>query len=75
MFSIDNIPYESALLSNDKSYESYLNGMIEELNRAVGKGADVVFEGPMESRIFLDFLQEALRRYYINKLEKTENNS
>ena len=75
MFTIDNIPYESALLGNDQSYESYLNGMIEELNRAVGKGADVVFEGPMESRIFLDFLHEALRRYYINKLEKTENNS
>ena len=75
MFSIDNIPYESALLGNDDSYESYLNGMIEELNRAVGKGADVIFEGPMESRIFLDFLHESLRRYYVNKLEKRENNS
>lgn len=75
MFSIDNIPYESALLSNDQSYESYLNGMIEALNRAVGRGSDIIIEGPMESRIFLDFLHEALRRYYINKLEKTENNS
>lgn len=72
MFSIDNIPYESALLSNDQSYESYLNGMIEALNRAVGRGSDIMIEGPMESRIFLDFLHEALRRYYINKLEKTE---
>lgn len=72
MFSIDNIPYESALLSNDQSYESYLNGMIEALNRAVGRGSDIIIEGPMESRIFLDFLHEALRRYYINKLEKTE---
>lgn len=70
MFSIDNIPYESALLSNDQSYESYLNGMIESLNRAVGRGSDIIIEGPMESRIFLDFLHEALRRYYINKLEK-----
>lgn len=70
MFNIDNIPHESALLSKDESYESYLNGMIEALSSPIGKGAEVIIEGPMESRIFLDFLHEALRRYYVNKIEK-----
>ena len=70
MFNINNIPHESALLGNDESYESYLNGMIEELSRGIGKGMDVTIEGPVESRIFLDFLHEALRRFYVNKIEK-----
>ena len=64
------IPFESAIMGNDKAYKSYLIGMINELNNSIGKGYDVIIPGPMESRIFLDFLNEALRRFYENDTKK-----
>lgn len=60
------VPPMSAIMGDDKAYKSYLMGMINELHQMVGKGYDIVIPAPMDTRIFLDFLNEALRRFYEN---------
>lgn len=64
------VPPMSAIMGDDKAYKSYLIGMINELHDSIGKGYDVIIPSPMESRIFLDFLNESLRRFYENDAKK-----
>lgn len=58
---------QSAVMGSDIAYESYIKGMIEIVERPTGKGHDINIPGPIESRYFLDFLYEALRRQELYK--------
>lgn len=60
------IPQSVVMGSND-AYESYIKGMIEIVEVPTGKGHDINIPGPIESRYFLDFLYEALRRQELYK--------
>ena len=54
-------------MGSNEAYESYIKGMIEIVETPTGKGHDVNIPGPIETRYFLDFLYEALRRQELYK--------
>lgn len=54
-------------MGTDEAYESYIRGMIDIVEKPTGKGHDINIPGPIESRYFLDFLYEALRRQELYK--------
>lgn len=58
---------ESAILGDDINYVSYIENMLIELDAPVKQGYDLELRGPMETRIFYDFLNETLRRHHIHK--------
>jgi hypothetical protein len=63
--------YPSAILDTDEKYKNYVEGLIDNIRRPIGKGYDVVFKGPIETRYFLDFLEETLRRFNDKNSEKS----
>ena len=57
----------SAVMEDDLKYLSYLKGLIDIVEKPIQKGHDINISGPMETRYFLDFLYETIRRTEVQK--------
>jgi hypothetical protein len=68
---------KSAVFNTDEKYEKHLRSSISVLEGCILRGEDVVIEGPLATRILLDFYEETLRRHllYHGKEESKEGGS
>jgi hypothetical protein len=59
--------FESAILGKDEKYLEYLESVINDIETPINEGYDIEMRGPMDTRVFLDFLYETLRRFHLYK--------
>lgn len=57
----------SALFGEDKDFSDMLDELIEVTDECILERLDLQIPGPMQSRVFLDWLCEVRRRWHINK--------
>lgn len=57
----------SAKFEDDNNYCDLMNDLIMLLDDCTHTGYNMIIEGPMQTRILLDWLCEARRRFYVNK--------
>lgn len=54
--------HPSSVFNNDERYLKHLRNSIAILEGCICRGEDVMIEGPMATRVLLDFYYETLRR-------------
>ena len=64
--------YPSAIFNNDETYETHIRNTIAMLETCILNDEDVVIEGPMATRVLLDFYEETLRRFFIYNGKRSE---
>lgn len=67
--------HPSSVFNNDEKYLRHLRNSIAILEGCIYRNEDVMIEGPMATRVLLDFYYETLRRtinYGRNKQEEKE---
>ena len=68
----EEIP-KSVVFDTDTKYEKHLRNSIAVLEQCILRGEDVMIEGPLATRVLLDFYYETLRKHIEYGRERKED--